>query len=261
MGTLSTLGGNMKSYQLDTSPGGLPLYGQIKQILIKEIDKGTYPVDSFIPTEKELQEMFQVSRITIRLAIDGLVKEGYVRKERAKGTRVLPPKIVENMNFISSFHHEMEERNLTCTLEYVNISKMLSDKEVSENLQVPLNTEVYQLYRVYSVEKQPLTVMIDYMPTTLDLPMDSQFYNRSLYEYFEKEKNIYITKAVDTISLGYATKELSLYLDLKEKDPLLRRTRVSYEQNNRIVEYVDTYYRPDKYMYTVTFGKDSHANY
>lgn len=250
----------MQRYYLDKNPGSPPLYGQVAQILIQKIEDGTYPEDTYIPTEKELQEMFQVSRITIRQAINRLVNDGYVQKERAKGTRVLACKIVENMNYISSFHHEMEERGLSYHLEFVNISKRMSTFEISQNLQIEKGSEVYQLYRVYSVENQPLTVMIDYMPIELDLPMDVESYQGSLYAYFEKEKNIYITKVTDTISIAYATKKIAEFLKVKEKAPLLKRTRVSLDQNKRIIEYVVTYYRPDKYMYSVTFGKESYGN-
>lgn len=248
----------MQKYHLDSNPGSTPLYGQVKQILIQKIEDGTYPVNSFIPTEKELQEMFQVSRITIRQAIAQLENDGYVQKERAKGTRVLASKIVENMNFISSFHHEMEERGLSCSLDFVNISKMISNKEVSQHLQIKKGSEVIQLYRVYSVEKEPLTVMIDYLPMALDLNLDVDFFSGggSLYEYLRKEKSIYITRVTDTISIAYASKKISEFLKVKEKSPLLKRTRVSLDQNKRIIEYVVTYYRPEKYMYSVSFGKE-----
>lgn len=181
----------MERYYLDKNPGSPPLYGQVAQILIQKIEDGTYPEESYIPTEKELQEMFQVSRITIRQAINRLVNEGYVQKERAKGTRVLSSKIVENMNFISSFHHEMEERGLSCHLDFVNISKMISNKEVSQHLQIEKGSEVLQLYRVYSVEKQPLTVMIDYLPMSLDLRLDVDFFRGGgPYMNISKKKKI-----------------------------------------------------------------------
>ena len=66
----------------------VPKYYHIKQEIIKEIDNNTYKENETIPSERELMAVFDVSRITIRKAIDDLVKEGYLYRVHGKGTYV-----------------------------------------------------------------------------------------------------------------------------------------------------------------------------
>ena len=68
----------MEKIKLNQDAGSMPLYSQIKQIILNDIKNGVYRLNETIPTEKQLQEIFGVSRMTIRLAIDALVAEGYV---------------------------------------------------------------------------------------------------------------------------------------------------------------------------------------
>ena len=100
----------MKRYKLESGKGASPLYAQIKDILLSNIEEGIYK--DKIPTEKQLQELFQVSRITVRQAIDELVSDGYLVRERAKGTRIVKKKIAENLNSLCNFTNEMKKKNI-----------------------------------------------------------------------------------------------------------------------------------------------------
>lgn len=74
----------------------IPLYFQLKTILLEAIKRGDYPVDSMIPTEKELSEMFQISRTTVRQAITEMVQEGWLYRIASKGTFVARLKIKQD---------------------------------------------------------------------------------------------------------------------------------------------------------------------
>ena len=76
----------------------VPLYFQLKELIMAEIKNGTYPKDSAIPTEKELSDMFDISRTTVRQAIAEMVQEGWLYRVKSKGTFVSQPKI--NQDFI-----------------------------------------------------------------------------------------------------------------------------------------------------------------
>ncbi|RBN37118.1 GntR family transcriptional regulator, partial [Priestia megaterium] len=66
-----------------------PLYLQIKNILKDRILHGVYPIQTNIPSEPQLEEEFQVSKITVRNAIKELVKDGYLETKSGKGTKVI----------------------------------------------------------------------------------------------------------------------------------------------------------------------------
>lgn len=78
----------------------IPLYFQLEKLILEEIECGNYPVGSTIPTEKELSEIFNISRTTVRQAISDLVREEHLYRIKSKGTFVSHPKL--NQGFIQS---------------------------------------------------------------------------------------------------------------------------------------------------------------
>ena len=73
---------------MDRNPGAPPLYAQLEQILKQQIECGTYKKGDFLPTEKELMEKYELSRVTVRQAMTNLVQSGYARARRGIGTDV-----------------------------------------------------------------------------------------------------------------------------------------------------------------------------
>ena len=67
---------------MDRNPGAPPLYAQLEQILKQQIECGTYKKGDFLPTEKELMEKYELSRVTVRQAMANLVQSGYARARR-----------------------------------------------------------------------------------------------------------------------------------------------------------------------------------
>ena len=243
----------MKKYKLESGKGASPLYAQIKDILLSNIEEGIYK--DKIPTEKQLQELFQVSRITVRQAIDELVSDGYLVRERAKGTRIVKKKIAENLNSLCNFTNEMKKKNIPYVLHSVNMSIVKADKEIADALEIEKGKNVYELHRVYYIEDEPFCSIFTYMPAALDLTVDEEVYKGSLYDYLEKEKKIIVSKSFVDIEVGFADQQVSKELQIKLGDAVLFRTRRSFDQYENHVEYTLTYYKAGKYKYSLVLTK------
>lgn len=244
----------MKTYTLDQHVGAKPLYGQVRDILYQKIVNQEYAPGDFIPTEKELEKMFGVSRMTIRLAVDALVRDGLVVKERPKGTRVLGPRIVEKLNKVTSFHEEMERNNVDYRVRIAQMDVIQADERLSKHLHISLNETIYRLHRVCEISRTPFLSMTSYLPRSIDLPLENEIYKGSLYAILE-QKGIHIQKVDEQISIAYADERLANELGIDQEAPVLKRIRLSYDQKGEIVEYVVVYYRPDKYVYSVSYGE------
>ena len=83
----------MKRLQTDSSS---PLYHQLMQRIIADIEKGAYPVGSRIPPEHELEQLYQVSRVTVRRALAELTAKGLLERKQGKGTFVSAPRVMQN---------------------------------------------------------------------------------------------------------------------------------------------------------------------
>lgn len=243
----------MGKYDLKSGKGASPLYAQIKDILLSDIEEGVYK--SKIPTEKELQELFHVSRITVRQALDELVSEGYLIRERAKGTRILKEKITENLNTLSNFTNEMKQKKIEYTVHSVDISVEKASKPVAESLGIQEGKNVYMLHRVYYIADEPFCSLYSYLPSTLNLSVEEEVYRGSLYEYLEKEKGIIVSKSYEDIEVGFADREVGEDLKIQQGTAVLFRSRRSFDQNGNHVEYVRAYYKADKYKYSLVLTK------
>ena len=107
---------------LDRSRDSKPLYLQIKDILKQKIINNEYAVGS-TPSENELEEIFKVSRMTIRQAVNELVNEGLLRKERGrgKGTVVLSNAIADKLSTVKSFTQKMHEQGFVLKNKQINV--------------------------------------------------------------------------------------------------------------------------------------------
>ena len=223
---------------LDRSKDSKPLYLQIKDILKHKIINNEYAVGSTIPSENELEDMFGVSRMTIRQAVNELVNEGLLRKERGrgKGTVVLSNAIADKLSTV--------KKN-----KQINISLVTPDETVAAALNIDPSEQVLRLSRIRMVNNDIIMFSISYIPGFLNLPFDAELYG-SLYQLLSAQ-NIQISHAEEYIEAMLADDLISQALEISLNDAVLKRTRISQDQYNRNIEYTTTYYRSDKYKYVV----------
>ena len=237
--------------ELNRSKGGSPLYFQIKNIIQEQIENEEYSIGDILPSEKQLQEKYNVSRATIRQAVSELVNMGYLQTLRGIGTTVVYKKIDENTKQVISFSEEMAQHGIIMKTTYCVLSKIPADKRIANRLAVNEGDDVYELIRVRSIKDSPLVYSSTYLRAELDLPMDSNTYVDSLYSFLKEERNVQITKGQDSFEATLANDETSGFLKIPMASSVLKRTRKTFNQDNSILEYSICFYPGDRYKYTV----------
>lgn len=240
---------------LDYNKGAGSLYFQIKQLLLQSIKDGKYKKGELIPSEMELGDLYNVSRTTIRLAINELVQEGYLIRQRGKGTTVKQSKIVENIRGIKSFTNEMSEKGFIPTTKKVIVSVERANEEISNALDIAIGSSVYCIFRVRCVDDEPLVVFVTYLPGKLEMSISENAYLGSLYEYLSNNKGIQLVRILEHIEVGYPTPNICSELLIPSGSAVLLRTRTSFDEDNNPVEFTKSYYRADKYTYSLEFKK------
>lgn len=239
---------------LDFSKGASPLYYQIKELLKDRIENEEYLPGDILPSELELQGKFNVSRITVRQAINELASEGYVSRTRGKGTVVITNKIEEPLNRIMSFAEEMRARGLETTTKFARVSIVNLNKTIAKFLELNRGDEAYKIERLRYVNNSPMVFFITYLRKELNLPLEDKAYMGSLYELLKKNNNITVTKVKEIFEAIAADEHISECLDIDIHTPVLKRIRVSYDDSGEVLEYTICYYRADKYKYSVEIG-------
>ena len=124
-----------------------PLYHMVKEGLISIIrERGLKPGD-LLPTESELEEMFHVSRTTIRTAINELQHEGYIVKQQGRGTFVASNSYAECTALLQSFYEDATQRGNKVTTMLISAELIIPEETVQEMLEIP-REEVLKIQRV-----------------------------------------------------------------------------------------------------------------
>ena len=222
-----------------------PLYFQLKEIFHDKIESEELKEGDMIPSENELQQIYGVSRATVRKAIELLVYEGLMDKKKGKGTFVKRRKIEEQLPVLKSFSEEMSDRD--AYKKVISVAYKKAPSGISTRLKLPPGESVLSLKRLMVVDGIPLGMLHSFIPAKFKLGVDED-YTKSLYRILEK-KGIRLKEAEQTIEVRMATPDETRLLRLDAPCPTLVIRRLAYSVNHEAVEYVEGVYRGDRYRY------------
>lgn len=235
--------------------GKIPKYYFIKQSIAKKIESEEFDTNHPIPSEKELMEMYGVSRITIRKAIDELVLEGYLYKIQGKGTYVKTEEGGSNLFSIVSNTEDILRLGLEPTKKTIISERMQVSVKRAKLLEIDPAESIYMLGRIMFANKEPVNYTISYIPEKL-FPnlLNHNFDQESLYQILQSEYGVRITKARRTVEAILAKDEIAEYLEIAENSPIILFRCVTYGilQGREIpIENFKCYYRTDRYKFYI----------
>ena len=241
----------MCNFQLNREHGAPPLYHQLATILKDKIESGEYTVGDTFPTELQLQQAYQVSRITVRNAIALLTNEGYLECARGIGTKVIFSKIDEQLKQVVSFSEEMAQHQIVMSTKFCEISTIPAPEQIAAQLNIQKGAPVFKLSRVRCAAGTPIVYSVTYISGERNLSLDPEQYKDSLYEYLNRELGILIARGRDTFEAVLADKTSEEMLGVQKGMPMIKRTRKTFDQNDRVIEFTVCYYAGDKYKYSI----------
>ena len=231
-----------------------PLYAQIADELRLNIQTEKWPEGERIPTEMALCDIYHVSRITIRKAINELVSENLLDRQRAKGTFV-KKMVADDSDFatvIKGFTQELKEQGKRATTLEATLTKSHADHKIAKYLKIQPGDDILILERIRGDGSNRLAYFkthFIYLPT---YSMKSSDYYGSFYEYL-KTKDIRVDKQSEYIEAIVANRSLQKLLKVSEGDPLLKRVRFTSQASRDFYEYTECYYIGNKYRYYLDF--------
>ncbi|WP_048716545.1 GntR family transcriptional regulator [Bacillus sp. 522_BSPC] len=227
----------------------IPIYYQL-EMEIKEIIKELTPGDP-ISSEREFSEKYGISRMTVRQAINNLVAEGVLVRQRGKGTFVATPKVEQELSGLTSFSEDMRSRGLTPKTKILDFKTIPCPRRVASKLRIEEEEMVYEFSRLRIADEIPMALETSYIPTALIKELQEETLHGSIYEYVEKTLQLKISHATQTIESTLSQKNESIPLGIKEGAPALLMERYSYLENGTPFEYVKSIYRGDRYKFVI----------
>ena len=228
-----------------------PLYFQIKQSLLSQINSGVLKPMDKIPSERELCSLFQVSRMTVRHALNELFMEGYVTKKRGMGTFVAYPKYRQQLCSLTSFSQDLAVQGKVVKSKV--IYQKFASEEDSSNLPLIKSKEtdnviILERLRLANDEIFSLEKCLISFPNCEEL-LKVDFSQQSLYSVLINEYGIIPSRAHQEIEVAYANDQIASLLEIKPSFPVLLTRRKTFDQNNRFFEYTEANYRSDRYVF------------
>ena len=241
---IEKVGGFMK---LTNNLGDKPLWSQLYDILENRIKTGYYPTGTILPPELKLMEEFEVSRITVRQAMDKLIQSGYIVRKRGKGTLVLKKDDKIKTAFQSSFHGIYEKNNET-NRKVIRFSKVIPPQEVIEYFNIDSTKKVECLVREIFIEEKPVAYFETYLNPEI-LFLDDEDMSGSLYQKLQL-LNYEVDHVIENITAALASPKEKEIFALKENEAIVHRIRKGYHQKIP-VEYTFSSYISSGYELTI----------
>lgn len=228
-----------------------PLYQQLYLRLKKLIRSGEYEVGSFLPTEEELQQEYNVSRTTVRKAIAMLASEGYVEVTRGRGTQVLDFRYTQNLNHVTSTSEALRRKGHTVTARSVFVDEIEADEKRSKTLGIPLGTKIYRIQRVQLADNVPIAIMENYLDVRIAPNLKEEASLAfSLYNTLEKSYGIHLDSVQDFIGAKTADFYEAELLGVKVGAALLVIRRVAFSAGKPI-SYDKATMRADRFEFEI----------
>ena len=219
----------------------VPLYFQLKTLILDEIKNGTYKSGDRIPTENELSEMFDISRTAVRQAVTELVHEGYLYRIKSKGTFVSSPKVSQNiMSRFFSYDDTLIEK-IELKKELIPMPQKMIDLGAGD----PGDKVIYS-YRKRIVDDVPSVrteayLVYDKFPELMDIDLQTIY----LQKYMNSKPETRIARLVRIVEAVPATKEDINELDVDPGSAIQKMTTIRYNDREEILDISYAYYRGD----------------
>ncbi len=233
--------------------GPRPKHAQLSDALADLAVRELGP-DSIIPSERELMSTYDVSRATVRKAIESLVADGLLHRIHGKGTFVARPRLESRLH-LASFSQDMRRRGLTPLTLLLGIEADRPPAEAATALGLADDGLAWRLDRVRLADGQPIALENGWYPIDPLPGLDRQDLSGSLYQVFETTYGFGIDAAEQTLWGEAADAVMSRRLDAPLHTPLLVFRRIS-RSGDRPLEYVVSRYRGDRYQIHMTLGRD-----
>src|SRR5215469_918318 len=223
-----------------------PLYARVEAVLADEIAAGALKVGDQLPTEDSLIERFEVSRITVRRAIQNLVSRGLVEIRRGKGTFVAAPKITQELTQLSGFVEDMHALGRKPTARVIGKKIVTADKIVAGHLALTKGERVVRIHRVRLANGVPISFDETYLPLEIGKKIiTNNLKVEPIFSLLERKYDVPLIEAEYKLEAVAAEAEVAAALRVKQGSPIFRIERTSYSTDNRPVDYEKLYYRGD----------------
>lgn len=236
-----------------------PLYQQLKDALKADIVGGNLSPHEKVPTERELSNLYNVSRITVRQALTDLTKEGFIYRVQGKGTFVSPPKVDQPLFSVTPFEETLKSKGIVPSTQLLKWNSEAADFEIATKLAIPISSPVIKLTLLGLGNKEPMAIYHSYFSEAFGKEIiknvelseisKKSFTTIDLYKNISKVKPKMQNQSFEALPADDSTSEI---LNIPYGAPVFFVTSIIYDTDDRPIEFKTAIYRGDKYRFNIT---------
>jgi len=226
----------------------LPIYYQLKEALKQQIESGALKPHDRMPSERELEEAYHISRMTARRALAELEAEGYIYRVQGKGSFVAEPKVRQGLLWLTSFTEDTRGRGMRAGAKVLR-AEVVKDERVARRLGLDPAEEFVMLQRLRLADGKPMALETSYLRRHFCPGLEKyDFTDRSLYRTLQEEYGLRLGRAEQTVEAKVADEFEAELLGVKPGTPMLSMERITYLDDGQTpIEFVRSVYRGDRY--------------
>jgi GntR family transcriptional regulator len=235
---------------------GIPRHLQISQWLRHQIESGVYKLEEKLPSENDLAKKFDVSRVTVRRALQSLENESLIYRCQGLGSFVSDERVSQNLVKLTDFNEDMSKAGLTPSSEVKQFKTVDAPDWLVEILQIEPGNKVLQIDRLRKGDGEPIAFDSTWLPIFYGQLLDvKKLENATIYNLLERDYDISVIKGCYRMSAELADEHLADELNVEVGSPLFLIDRVTFTIGNKPLYYQKRYYRNDKVIYEMTLER------
>lgn len=224
----------------------VPKYYLVKREILRLI--ADLPTGAALPTERELAELLETSRTTVRQAIAELVVNGRLERTQGRGTFVAQPKLMQ-VRPLTSFSQDLAEDGWRPGSKVLGVEVMEADEEVAHHLHLALGAPVHRVARLRTQAEEPIAVEIAHLPGPLHRLAEELDSRGSLYRTLAEAFGIELDTVEDIVETTPADPVNANLLGIEVGLPLLLIQRTAWDASGRPVEWTRSLFRGDRFRF------------
>lgn len=237
-----------------TSP--IPYYQQLADLLRQEVSERKPQGEVYqLSSENELAALHGITRATARRALDVLEREGWIYRQKGKGSYAAIRRVEHELTRLASTTEDMRERGWSLTTKVVSLEQIPASSKVAHALELPEAAQVYELCRLRVVDNEPISLQTSFLPVELCPKLEDNDLASSLYRLLETRYGSRLWTGSQVLRARCTLPHEQQLLEVPEYTPVMYMERVTYAASGEAVEYLEAVWRGDRYDFTVTLSR------
>lgn len=231
----------------------IPLYYQLKTILLDKIREGAWQVGDLLPSENQLQDDYDISRTTVRQTLSELVTEGYLIRKRGLGTFIAEPKVTYDPSKQFELNEYTKSQGITLHWEFKDAEEINADETVATALDIREGVTVLRIRRLRLADNRVIGYHLAYVAPNIQKFIDEAHYTEGQsLDYLKNCPALSDSRIQRTLEASIAEQLDMDWLDAAPNTPILKMERIVFANDNSPVEFLVARFRGDRFKYQIT---------